>query len=805
MKTRTIISIMVLFVLLLSFECLAATTDYPHQPIPFTKVKVTDTFWLNRLETNRTKTIPFAFGKCEETGRMENFKAAGGLTDSNFRGQFGFDDTDVYKVLEGASYGLMVKPDAEMDKYMDEVISYIAAAQEEDGYLYTAWTLKALETQDHVNCCYRQERWDNISSSHELYNCGHMYEAAVAHYTATGKKSFLEIATRSADLICDVFGPGKNEGVPGHQEIELGLAKLYRATGNEKYLNQAKWFLSQRGKSRQRSEYSQSHLPVFEQKEAVGHAVRANYMYSAMADVAAFTGDMNFLKAINTLWENVVDTKLYVTGGCGARHSGEAYGDNYELPNASAYCETCAAIANVYWNHRMFLMHGESKYIDVMERSLYNNVLSGVGLDGMSFFYPNPLESKHGNQRSPWFGCACCPSNVCRFIASVPGYVYAVKDDALYVNLFIDSKSKFKVGGNDITIKQTTEYPWNGKVIIEITGGKAELKIRVPDWARGVFDSSKLYELTETNKEKPQLLLNGKPVDMELKNGYASVKRNWIKGDTVEVSLPMPIQRIVCDERVQDNIGKTAIQCGPLVYCIEGCDIEGGNVINMMLTKDAKLTKEWKADLLGGINVISGNMVELYAQEGTDKFKRIDRKFKAIPYYGRSHRGNTSMAVWMPYSEERSTPVALPTIASESKISTSNFGGYAGPRELNSVKDGILPHSSSDQGKGYFHWWPRKGTTEWLQYDFKEAAEVSSVSVYWFDDTGHGECRLPKAWRILFKDGDQWKPVDNFTEYIATINESNTITFIPVKTEALRLEIQFPDRFSCGVQEWKVN
>ena len=798
------IFILTAFTLLLNLNCTASSSDYQYQPVPFTKVKVTDTFWLNRLETNRTKTIPFALKQCEETGRVENFKAAAGLTDSKFQGQFGFDDTDIYKVLEGASYSLMVKSDPKLEKYMDELISYIAGAQEDDGYLYTAWTLKAPTTQDHINCCYIRERWDNIANSHELYNCGHMYEAAVAHYTATGKKTFLNIATKNADLICDVFGPGKNPGVPGHQEIEIGLAKLYRATDNEKYLNQAKWFLSQRGKTRQRTEYSQSHIPVVDQKEAVGHAVRANYMYSSMADVAALTGDTDFLKAIDALWKNVADTKLYITGGCGARHSGEAYGDNYELPNASAYCETCAAIANVYWNHRMFLLHGESKYIDVMERSLYNNVLSGVGLEGMSFFYPNPLESKQGDQRSPWFGCACCPSNICRFIASVPGYVYAVKDNAVYVNMFVNSKSDFTVDGNEFSIKQETKYPWDGKIKITVSKGNTELRIRIPDWARDNFDSSKLYDFTATSKSKPKLTVNGEKIEIKLDKGYVSIKRNWKIGDTLELSLPMEIKRVLCDERVADNIGKAAIQCGPLVYCIEGLDVENSNVINMMLPKDARLTKEWKPDLLGGINIIKGTAVELHAQKDSDQYKHISRKFQAIPYYARSHRGKTPMTVWVPYSEEKSNPILLPTIASESKVSTS-FLTNVGGTQLGYVNDRQIPRSSGDHEKGFLHWWPHKGTTEWLQYDFKKAAEVSSVSVYWFDDTGRGECRIPKSWKILYKDGDQWKPVDNFTDYSPAIDKLNTITFIPVKTDALRLEIKFQNNFSSGVQEWIVN
>ena len=481
--------------------------DYQYKPVPFTKVEFTDSFWLPRMETNRTKTIPFAFKMCEDTNRIENFKIAAGLSDKKWDGEFGFNDSDVYKVIEGASYALMIKKDPKLDSYLDEVITCIAAAQEDSGYLYTAWTARAKNYKDRIICCYDKQPWDNLGSSHELYNLGHMYEAAAAHYLATGKKSFLNIAIKSADLVCKTFGPGKNEGVPGHQEIEIGLVKLYRATGNVKYIEQAKWFLDQRGRGAGHGgEYSQQHKPVTEQTEAVGHAVRANYMYSAMADVAAITGDKNFLSAIDAIWENVADKKLYITGGTGARHSGEAYGDNYELPNRTAYCETCAAIANVYWNHRMFLLHGESKYIDVMERALYNNVLSGVSLDGMKFFYPNPLESAKGNDRSPWFGCACCPSNICRFMASVPGYVYAFKDDSIYVNLFVDSRASFDVAGQNVTVTQKTKYPWDGNIEIGVTpetDAPFAVKIRIPDWTNEEKLSSALYTFDKPAKQQP--------------------------------------------------------------------------------------------------------------------------------------------------------------------------------------------------------------------------------------------------------------------------------------------------------------
>ena len=778
--------------------------DYPYQPIPFTKVEFTDSFWLPRMETNRTKTIPFAFKMCEDTSRLENFKIAAGLSTKNWDGDFGFNDTDIYKVVEGASYALMVKPDPALDKYLDEVISYIVAAQEDNGYLYTAWTARAKDHRNNINCCYNNQPWDNLANSHELYNAGHMYEAAAAHYLATGKKSFLNVATKNADLICDVFGPGKNEDVPGHQEIELGLVKLYRVTGNVKYLNQAKWFLDRRGKI-DRGSYSQQHKPVTEQTEAVGHAVRANYMYSAMADVAAITEDADYLKAIDTLWNNVADTKLYVTGGTGARNAGEAYGDNYELPNRSAYCETCAAIANVYWNHRMFLLHGESKYIDVMERSLYNNVLSGVSLDGMKFFYPNPLESVTGYDRSPWFGCACCPSNICRFMASVPGYVYAVKENKVFVNLFVNSKSTFDIDSAPITLTQETKYPWNGDVEIQVspkTQTQFALNIRIPDWAQNKDSSSPLYTFVEQLDKPVKISVNGKAYPAKKHNGYAIINRTWNQGDVVGVSFPIQPRRVLCDERVTEDKGKTAIQYGPLVYCIEWPDVEGGKVLNLLLEKNVPLTTEFKPDLFDGVTVISGTAFELEKSQD-DTLKKTPRKFSAIPYYAWSHRGKGPMAVWLPYTEQFSSPMPKKTIASQSKVSVS-FRANVGNPDPMFMKDQLVPKNSGDHSQGFVHFWPHKGTTEWVQYDFVKESQVASVSVYWFNDTGVGECRVPKSWKLFYKKGDDFVPVENFSDYKVTKDALDTVTFIPVKTTALRLEMTFQPDVSGGIQEWIV-
>jgi DUF1680 family protein len=791
-----------------SFAADVQVKDYPYQPISFTKVHFADRFWLPRMETNRTATIPFAFKQCEQTGRIENFKVAAKLSDKLWQGEFGFNDSDVYKVIEGASYALMVRPDAKLDAYMDDVISSIAAAQEPDGYLYTAWTAQAKKYKENIACCYDKERWDNLTNAHQLYNLGHMYEAAAAHYQATGKRSFLDVAVKSADLVCQTFGPNANPGVPGHQEIEIGLAKLFRATGDEKYLRQAQWFLSQRSKTPgDQDAYRQSHMPPVEQTEAVGHAVRANYMYSGMADVAAMTGDEAFIKAIDTIWDDVANKKFYVTGGIGARHSGEAYGDAYELPNASAYCETCAAIANVYWNHRMFLLHGQSRYIDIMERSLYNAVLSGVAMDGMKFFYPNPLESLQGHERSPWFGCACCPSNICRFIASVPGYTYAVRNNAVYVNLFVNSDGTFQVGGKEVHLTQKTEYPWDGQVRIEIAPKEKQqafaLKIRIPDWTQDKATTSALYTFAQPAGQAVTLRVNGDETAITPADGYAVIERTWKAGDSVEMTLPMPIRRVLCDERVKDNAGKVALMRGPLVYCVEGVDVEGGKALNLMLDANSELKTERKSNLLGGVTVIQGTAMELRRTKDGG-IEQTPRVFEAIPYYAWAHRGKTPMAVWLPYKIEAATPLPAPTIAGLSRVSTS-FLSSVGINGLNFVNDQYVPKSSADAERGYLHWWPHKGSTEWVQYNFAEPAKVSSVSVYWFDDSGHGECRVPKGWKLLYRNGGDWKPVVNSSDYACTKDGFDTVTFTPVETEALRLEVTLPEGFSSGVQEWVVD
>jgi len=627
--------------------------DYPIEAVPFTDVQITDDFWTQRIETNRKVSIPYAFGKCEETGRIDNFAIAGGLKKGEHRGNYPFDDTDPYKILEGASYSLSVHPDAKLEKYLDELIVKIAAAQEDDGYLFTARTNNAKQL---ANWC-GKERWSKLGGSHELYNMGHLYEAAVAHYQATGKRSLLDVAIKNADFLDTVFGQGKNETAPGHQIIEMGLARLYRATGNKKYLKLAKFFLDTRGPGG--NAYHQSHQKAVEQSEAVGHAVRASYMYCGMADVAALAGDNRYLDATERIWNNVVTKKLYLTGGIGARGSGEAFGDNYELPNETAYCETCAAIGNVMWNHRMFLSGGEAKYIDVLERTLYNALISGVSLSGDSFFYPNPLESHGQHKRSPWFGCACCPGNITRFMASVPGYIYARQGDTLYVNLFVDSSATIKMGKNAVRLKQQTRYPWDGAVKIQVSperSAKFTIAVRIPGWARNEPIPSDLYQYLSRRDEEPVFKVSGNATNVGTHKGYASLTRRWRKGDVIKLTLPMPVRRVLSHEKVADNVGKVALQRGPIVYCAEWPD-NNRHVLNLVLADDTKLTTEHRKDTLNGVTVIRGKAVALSHDDDGKSVSKKEQNFAAIPYYAWAHRGPGEMAVWLARDESAAQPL----------------------------------------------------------------------------------------------------------------------------------------------------
>jgi DUF1680 family protein len=614
--------------------------------VPFTDVVIADEFWAPRLETNRKVTIPYDFQKCEQTGRIDNFAKAAGLMEGEFEGIY-FNDSDLYKVIEGAAYTLKSHPDPELEKYVAGVIEKIAAAQWEDGYLYTFYSLPQRQPEN---------RWTDVQSKHELYCAGHFFEAAVAYYQATGKRKILDVAIRLADYIDSVFGPDRKHDVPGHEEIEIGLVKLYRVTGDEKYLALAKFFLDERGRARGRKiygEYCQDHKPVVEQDAAVGHAVRAGYLYSGMADVAALTGDTDYIEALGRIWEDVVSKKLYITGGIGARGGGESFGKDYELPNKTAYCETCAAIANAMWNHRMFLLHGDAKYIDVLEQVIYNGFLSGISLSGNKFFYPNPLASDGKYQRSPWFGCACCPTNIVRFMPSLPGYAYAYKTDGVYVNLFIGGSGVVNIGENTVRLTQQTRYPWDGVVKVTIEPERSDefaVCVRIPGWAQNNPVPSDLYRFMDQNNQKATLKVNDQSVALDIDKGFVRIHRMWQEGDMIDLDLPMPVRRVLSHQNVKDNVGRTAVQRGPVVYCFEGADNPQG-VAGLVLPSDAALHPEYRKDLLGGIVKITGQgKIQQPKEEGKTVLQDIE--VVGIPYYAWAHRGKNEMAVWLPKSAE---------------------------------------------------------------------------------------------------------------------------------------------------------
>ena len=630
-------------------------SDYPYTPVPFTDVKIDGGFWLPRIKTNKDVTVWYTFQKCEETGRIDNFIVAGGLKEGEFTGIY-FNDSDVFKVIEGAAYTMMMSDtvDKKLEKYLDDLIEKIGEAQEEDGYLYTARTINDPDYKYPG----KEARWSHLAHGHELYNVGHMYEAAVAYYQATGKRDFLDIAIKNADLICKVFGPGENQiiAVPGHEEIEIGLIKLYRVTNDRKYFEMAKFFIDMRGRKDLREiygEYAQDHLPLLEQKTAVGHAVRGGYFYAGVADVASITKNHDYINAIDRIWNDVVTSKLYLTGNVGQYGAGEGYAGPYKLDNLKAYNETCAAIALAMWNHRMFLLTGDSKYVDVLERTVYNGFLSGVSLSGDKFFYPNPLECNmefkfnHGAlERTPWFNCSCCPVNIVRFIPSLPGYLYSVKGNNLYINLYTQNTVEVKLSGNEVKLIQRTRYPWEGEISINVEPERTKefsIMLRIPGWAKGEVLPSKLYEYLENEPVKWTVSVNGGKIsDCEInKQGYVEIKRKWRKGDKIDITLPMKIRKVRADNTVECDRGKLAIERGPLVYCAEGVDNDD-KVLNFKIEKDIKLTSEYKGNLLGGVTVLTGDAVKVDEQDNS-----IPAKLTMIPYYSWCNRGANEMTVWL--------------------------------------------------------------------------------------------------------------------------------------------------------------
>ncbi|TCN25362.1 glycoside hydrolase family 127 protein [Mesobacillus foraminis] len=635
------------------------------------KITVTDQFWGHYLEVVRDHVIPYQWKALndrlpdtEPSHAIENFRIAAGEAEGEFFGMV-FQDSDVAKWIEAVAFSLENKRNAELEQTADDVIALLGRAQDESGYLNTYYTVKEPD-----------QRWTNLRDNHELYCAGHLIEAAVAYYKATGKRHFLEIMCRYADYIDSVFGreEHKLKGYPGHQEIELALVKLYDVTGNERYLNLSKYFIDERGKQphyfdlekREREDtkpfwfnddyaYHQAHKPVRDQKEAVGHAVRATYMYTAMADLASRTNDESLKKACETLWENVTQKQMYVTGGIGSMVFGEAFSFDYDLPNDMSYTETCASIALVFWANRMLNLEANSKYADVMELALYNGTISGMDLDGKKFFYVNPLEvlpkacetrndKKHVKPvRQTWFGCACCPPNLARLIASIGHYIYSQKEKELFVHLYMGNETRFEVAGKEVELVQQTNYPWDGQVSITVnpaTEHTFTLALRIPGWARSAV-----------------VKVNGEAVDHEsfMKNGYVYLNRSWTQGDQVELSLPMTVERIQSNPLIRHNVGKVALKRGPVVYCLEEAD-NGENLHGILLPRNAELKAEYVAELLDGVVVITGEAERIVQDTWSSLYRPGEEQtrqvqIKAVPYYAWCNREPGEMIVWV--SEKR--------------------------------------------------------------------------------------------------------------------------------------------------------
>ena len=589
-------------------------------PVKFSDVKINDGFWTPRLESHKAVTMGVCIDQIEnQTGRIRNFENAA-AKQGEHSGIF-FDDSDVYKALEGMAYSLQNIPDPVLEAKCDEWIDKFAAAQEEDGYINTYYTLTGLD-----------KRWDNMDK-HEMYCAGHMMEAAVAYYNVTGKRKLLDVCIKMADHMMSIFGPGKRNWVPGHEEIELALVKLYEATGEKKYLDFSEWLLDQRGHGygshgvgkgpfggkKWNPVYYQDDAPVREMSEIAGHAVRAMYLYCGMADVASYTGDQGYIDALNRLWDDVVLRNMYITGGIGQSASNEGFTNDYSLPNLSAYCETCASVGMVFWNWRMNQFTGDSKYADVMERSMYNGALAGISLVGDKFFYVNPLESVGTHHRKPWYGCACCPSQICRFLPSIGNYIYGVSKEAVWVNLYMGNTAEVKVGNKNITLTQETNYPWEGAVALTVgtkSPVKTQVRMRIPAWC-----------------ENYTLVVNGAAVEAPVEKGYAVIDRKWKNGDKVELVLDMPVEVVAADPRVKENEGLRAVQRGPLVYCIEEVDNKEG-FEDLKIAEDAAFTTEFRPDFLRGV-------VAVTAQVG-------DQTLNYIPYYTWDNREAGKMKVWVP-------------------------------------------------------------------------------------------------------------------------------------------------------------
>ena len=793
--------------------------------ISFDKVTLQDDFWLPRLNTQKQTLVPFSLEKTESA--VENLRRVGAYlrgerVTEQFVGPY-YVASDLFKVMEGAAYLLTLEKDEELERQMDEIIDVIAAAQAPDGYLYEHHILPKHLRNPRNNAGERP--YSYVDHSHELYNMGHMYEGAVAYYRATGKRKWLDVAEKNARHINKVFfegDPNYNDGkpvmqAPGHEEIELALVKLYQATGEKLYLDMAKKFIDIRGVTYIPKgtgllsyDYAQQYKPVREQRYAIGHAVRATYLYSGMADVAAMTGDTTLEPALDAIWHDIVDRKMHITGGLGAVPGIEGFGPDYVLPNKDTYNETCAAVGNVFFNYRMFLMSGDAKYVDVAEVALYNNVLAGVNLAGNRFFYVNPLEAdgrkafNHGTAgRAPWFGTACCPSNLARLIPQVSGMAYSYAEDNVYCGFYMGSEVEVPIAGGNVLLSQHTQYPFDGNITIEVTpkadGEEFTLWLRVPTWCGEQFVPGELYHFDDLEASAAVVRVNGRKVRSEVVDGFLPVRRAWSAGDVVELELPMPVRFSVADERVEADCNRVCVTRGPLVYCAEEPDNEY-NVSSYFVKSENQSSSsvdEFTSGVLAAIPTI--NLVASSASVDGES----EADLTLIPYYAWNNRGdNMAMNVWFARDAETARNGMIMTVGNIAEVKASHTNSSD---DVYAVADGKQPKTSHDTSIPRWTSWSQKGKEQWLEIKLKSEQDVEAVSVYWYDDKGG--VQLPVAWSIDYMCDGKWveyKPyvTDHFGVDADKYNMVHPAA--PVKTDMLRLKMKPKADATVGILELTV-
>ena len=798
--------------------------DYPLKPVPFNKVEMTSSFWRPRLETQRKTLVPFAFERTQPG--VEHLQAArdflAGKKVEDHRAHR-FIDSDLYKVMEGAAYLLQLRSDPELEKTIDDLADVIAGAQHENGYLYPSHTTGAGSAKNMMG----DKPYTFIVHSHELYNVGHLYEAAIAYYRATGKKKLLDVVEKSARHINKVIfegDPKYNDGkpirqAPGHQEMELALVKLYRVTGKPLYLDMARKFLEIRGvtyvpdgEGVMSPTYAQQHAPVTEQKEAVGHAVRATYLYSAMADVGTLTGEPAYGKALDRIWGNITDTRMHITGGLGAVHGIEGFGPQYELPNADAFNETCAAVGNVLLNYRMFLLHKDAKYLDVAEVALLNNVLAAVNLEGNRFFYVNPLDAdgkypfNHGTAgRAPWFGTACCPSNMARLLPQVPGMTYAHDDNDLYITFFAESRTEIDFNGTRVKVEQKTAYPNDGEISVAINPMKPErfrLRLRIPTWTTERFVPGELYRYADSIAAPIELSVNGDRVKAPIEKGFVSIDREWKPGDRVVLNLPMPIRVTECHPAVRANTNRIAFTRGPFVLCAEGVD--NGGVTQRFFFDKVPATSDAKVRTT---RIESGSFIQadISAQAVTSSGDTRSSKLVLTPYYAWNNRGFSSMTVWFPTRADMAVydPHALPKESIFAEIKASHT---ADEDTITAIGDGHVDKWSS--GNKVTRWTSRgqAGKPQWIVGRFRETKNIRSVGVFWMD-RWQGDVRLPKEWSLEVEQNGKWKPFKLYTtdKYDTRANQFNVVhPAAPTECDAIRIKMATREHTAVGIIEVQV-